>query len=53
MRLLPAETDRAGSALMEEPTLGVCARDGHGVRQRTSMAQPGSGVTAHAKGGAR
>ena len=29
MRLLPAKTDHAGSALMGEPMRDVCAPDGH------------------------
>lgn len=53
MRLLSATVDRAGSGLMEEPTLGMCAQDGHGVRQRTPMVQPASGAKTHAEGGTK
>lgn len=53
MRLLPAPTEHAGSALMEDPMPDVCARDGHGVRQRTTIAQPTSGAKVHAEGGTR
>lgn len=53
MRLLPAPTERAGSVLIEESTLGMCAQDGHGVRQRTPMAQRASGARANAEGGTR
>ena len=53
MRLLPAPTEHVGSALMEDPMPDVCARDGHGARQRTPIAQPTSGVKVHAEGGTR
>lgn len=49
MRLLPAPTEHAGSALMEDPMPDVCARDGHGLRQRTPVGQPTSGAKVHAE----
>lgn len=31
----------------------LCARDGHGVRQRTPIAQPTSGAKVHGEGSMR
>lgn len=53
MRLLPAPTEHAGSALMEDPMPDVCARDGHGMRQRTTIAQPTSEAKVHGVGSMR
>lgn len=53
MRLLPAPTEHAGSALMEGSMPDVCALDGHSGRQRTPITQPTSGAKVHAEGGTR
>jgi len=53
MRLLPAKTDHAGSALMGERMRDVCAPDGHSVRQRTPTPQPASEAKVDAEGSTR
>ena len=53
MQLLPATTEPAGSTLIEDPMPDVCARDGHGVRRRTTIAQPTSEATVHGVGSMR
>lgn len=53
MRLLPAPTQHAGSALMEDSMPDVYARDGHSGRQRTPITQPTSGAKVHTEGSTR